>query len=182
MSNEFNTRILIIDDEDVVRESIRQILMPNPAQTKDYSAASAALFDEKPTPVAPPEQLFEYTIQEATNGQDGLEMVRQAIARYTPFSLIFIDLRMPGWDGLTTCQKIREIDTKAQIYLLTAYSDYSASEIQARGGVDVGYLAKPFTPEEIIQLASKATYDWQRLQNLEKLLFAISGRTFDVAP
>ncbi|MDX1908912.1 MAG: hypothetical protein SF053_17885, partial [Bacteroidia bacterium] len=47
---------------------------------------------------------------------------------------------------------------------------------------DVGYLAKPFTPEEIIQLASKATYDWQRLQNLEKLLFAISGRTFDVAP
>jgi signal transduction histidine kinase len=77
---------------------------------------------------------------------------------------------MPGWDGLTTCVEIRKLDPKAQISFITAFTDRSIDEIIKQAGGDVGYLSKPFIPEEILQLATKSLYDWARLTNLEKLL------------
>jgi len=167
-------RLLIIDDEEIVRDSIREIL--NPEEENDFShelgAASSDLFGQVKEVVERNSRTTHphFDITEAKNGEEGLQKVKNSIEKGTPFNVIFIDMRMPGWDGLTTCIKIRKVDPKAQISFITAFTDRSIEEIIKQVGGDVGYLSKPFIPEEIIQLATKGLYDWARLTNLEKLL------------
>ena len=167
-----NSRILIIDDEEIVRDSIRGILQPEDHHDTEIDDAAALLFDEVQPVVKDFKKynLIDFEISEASNGQDGLRWVQQSIEDNAPFAVIFIDMRMPGWDGLTTAVEIRKIDPKAQIYFVTAYSDQPIEEIARKAGRDVGYLNKPFNSEEILQIATKGIYDWQRLSNLEKLL------------
>ncbi len=84
-------------------------------------------------------------------------------------------MRMPGWNGLETAVEIRKYDAKAEIIFVTAYSDRSIEEIVEQAGQNVGYHCKPYAPEEIIQLATKAVTDYNKLRNLEKLIESISS-------
>ena len=84
-------------------------------------------------------------------------------------------MRMPGWSGLETAVEIRKYDVKAEIIFITAYSDRSIDEIVEQAGQNVGYHCKPYAPEEIIQLATKAVTDYNKLRNLEKLIESISS-------
>jgi len=83
-------------------------------------------------------------------------------------------MRMPGWNGLETAIEIRKLDVKAEIIFITAYSDRSIDEIVEQAGQNVGYHCKPYAPEEIIQLATKAVTDYNKLRNLEELIESIS--------
>ncbi len=172
-----NTRVLVIDDEEIVRDSIREILIPNKEDHSNLNDAAFDLFDEiVPTVESEPIKYRpEFTFEEANNGKAGLEKVRVACENEEPYAVIFLDMRMPDWDGLKTCEEIRQIDPKVQIFFITAYSDRSIDEISIRAGYDIGYLSKPFVQEEIIQIATKGVHDWQRLTSLEQLL-EIIGR------
>jgi len=77
---------------------------------------------------------------------------------------------MPGWDGLETVHHIRQIDRQAEVVFVTAYSDNTIEQVVQRAGPNVGYHLKPFAPEEIKQIATKAVYDWNKLRRLEKLI------------
>src|SRR5262249_3354545 len=69
----------------------------------------------------------------------------------------------------------RKYDAKAEIIFVTAYSDRSIDEIVEQAGQNVGYHCKPYAPEEIIQIATKAVTDYNKLRNLEKLIESISS-------
>ena len=176
MNPELNTRVLVVDDEPIVRDSIREILCP---QRRDYGALDAAsmqLFDE-PAPVAPSRwslEVLQIELDEASSGRSALEMVQRAMDQRRPYALILLDMRMPGWDGLTTAQALREVDQKAEIVFVTAHSDHAIRDVVQRAGPHVGYLCKPFVAEEIQQMATKAIYDWSRLRNLESLIGVLS--------
>lgn len=165
-----NSRILVIDDEEVVRDSIRLILASRPVDNKELDAFAAALFDDLPAAPRPSSRLVEFTVDEAASGKAGLEMVCAALSARRPYAAVFVDMRMPGWDGLETVQHIREIDRQAEIVFITAYSDSTIEEIVDRAGPNVGYHLKPFAPDEIKQIATKAIYDWNKLRRLEKLI------------
>jgi signal transduction histidine kinase/DNA-binding NarL/FixJ family response regulator len=165
-----NSRILVIDDEEVVRDSIRLILASRPVDNKELDAFAADLFDDLPAAPRPPSKLVAFTVDEAASGKAGLEMVRAALAAHRPYAAVFVDMRMPGWDGLETVQHIREIDRQAEIVFITAYSDSTIEEIVERAGPNIGYHLKPFAPDEIKQIATKAIYDWNKLRRLEKLI------------
>lgn len=168
----YNTRVLIVDDEEIVRDSIREILIPRKKEDQGLDEAALDLFDEEETVAEEMIHSYhpEFELDEANNGKTGLDKVIQATESGNPFAVIFLDMRMPGWDGLKTCVEIRKIDPKAQIFFVTAYTDRSIDEIIQQAGGDVGYLSKPFVQEEILQLATKGIYDWYRLTNLEHLL------------
>ena len=100
-------------------------------------------------------------------------MVRAALTEGRPYAAIFVDMRMPGWDGVETVQHLREIDREAEVVFVTAFSDSSIEEIVERAGPNVGYHLKPFAPEEIKQIATKAVYDWNKLRRLERLIHMI---------
>jgi signal transduction histidine kinase len=173
MRERLNTRILVIDDEEAIRDSFREILVP---KRRDYGAlddASDALFGAQER-AARGSELFDFELEEAADGESGFAKVRDAVESGRPYAAIFVDMRMPGRGGLETVQRIREIDGRAEIIFITAYSDHSIEEVVDRAGANVGYHTKPFAPEEIRQLATKAVYEWNKTRNLEELITIIS--------
>jgi two-component system, NtrC family, sensor kinase len=182
MQEAANTAVLVIDDEEMVRDNIEEILVPRKnGSAKEIGMAASILFD---TPVQPllkkrNSNMPDFTVHKASNGMEGLELVKKSVARGTPYAVIFLDMRMPGWDGVETAVQIRKFDTKAEIIFVTAFSDNSIDDIVARAGQNVGYHCKPYASEEITQLATKAVSDYNKLRNLEKLIEAISSITLD---
>ncbi|MGY3214329.1 ATP-binding protein [Mucilaginibacter sp. HD30] len=175
--NEVNTSILIIDDEEMVRDNIADILMPQ-SSFEDYDNMNDAmdvLFDApKPLLSTRTSTRPVFTVDKAANGMEGIKCVKQAVEEQRPYAVIFLDMRMPGISGLETAIEIRKHDMKVEIIFITAYSDRSIDEIVEQAGQNVGYHCKPYAPEEIIQIATKAVTDYNKLRNLEKLIESIS--------
>ncbi len=174
-----NTRILVIDDEQVVRDTFCEILSKKNTSDAVMNNAAAALFDEPVTSDHRNENLIDYRVDIAINGQDAFEKVKESLKQNDRYALIFCDMRMPGWDGLTTVQQIRTIDTQAEIVFVTAYSDHSAEDITKAAGPHVGYHCKPFEADEIRQIATKGICDWNKLRDLENLIQITSDLNLD---
>lgn len=180
MFKKFNTRILVIDDEETVRDSFREILIPvrsNHKNLRELSDAAADLFGDdnllENTKLSSP-GVMKFEIDDAPNGKEGFEAVRKACEENRPYAAIFVDMRMPGWDGLETVIQIRKIDSRAEIIFVTAYSDHSIEEIVLQAGANVTYYCKPFSVDEILQIATKAIYEWNKTRNLEDLIEVFS--------
>ncbi len=151
-------RILVVDDNRSIHEDFRKILCPHEPGEADLARE---LFGQD-TAVRRLELSFE--LAGAMQGQEALEMVRQAQADGNPFALVFMDVRMPpGWDGIETTARVWEVDPSIQIVICTAYSDYSLAEIVGRLGRSDRFvlLKKPFDVVEVQQLASAFTEKWR---------------------
>ncbi|WP_166444687.1 hybrid sensor histidine kinase/response regulator [Dyadobacter bucti] len=176
--NEINTSVLIIDDEEMVRDNMEEILVPRhqSIESQQINHAASILFDA-PTPILTPitSNIPVFKVEKASNGMEGLEKVKASIKNKSPYAVIFLDMRMPGWDGLETTIEIRKFDSKAEIIFVTAFTDHSIEEIIEQAGQNVGYHCKPYASEEIIQLATKAVTDYSRLRNLESLIESIAS-------
>ena len=71
------------------------------------------------------------------------------------FSLVITDLKMPGMSGLEVLKSIKILQPEIPVIIITGYSTVdTAVETMKSGAVD--YLAKPFTPEQIIEKVNKA--------------------------
>ncbi|MBS1527770.1 MAG: response regulator [Bacteroidetes bacterium] len=176
--SELNTSVLVIDDEEMVRDNIEDILIPRnySEEQEEMDSAFDVLFgNTKPLLATRTPSIPAFTVDKASNGMEGLRKVRAAVEKGTPYAVIFLDMRMPGWNGLETAIEIRKIDAKAEIIFITAYSDRSIDEIVEQAGQNVGYHCKPYAPEEIIQIATKAVTDYNKLRNLEQLIESIAN-------
>jgi len=181
MEQQFNTRILVIDDEENVGDSFRRILQSHESKREDYSElneAGSILFDitdnSEQRAMSRSSATFNFEFDEASNGKQGYEMIKSAIEKGHPYAAVFVDMRMPGWDGLETVGHIREVDKRCEVIFVTAYSDYSIKEIVTSVGTNISYHCKPFSVEEIEQIATKAVYEWNKTRNLEDLIKTIS--------
>lgn len=68
-----------------------------------------------------------------------------------PFHLVFLDVRMPGLDGVETCRAIREIDPRIIIIMISAYAvEKEVEEAQRLGALD--FLSKPFDVKRIFSI------------------------------
>ena len=151
-------RILVIDDNPAIHEDIRKILSPSEHDT-DMEEVKAALFGAQPSSV----QRFSFEIDSALQGEEGLEKVKAAAAAGRPYSMAFVDVRMPpGWDGVETISRIWKEHSDLQVVICTAYSDYSWEEmIRTVGPSDsLLILKKPFDNIEVLQMAHALTEKW----------------------
>jgi len=103
--NDVNTRVLVIDDEEMVRDNIEDILAPR-GQSEDQESIDNAfdvLFGSvKPLLITRASSIPTFKVDKASNGMEGLKKVRKAVAENYPYAIIFLDMRMPGWNGLET--------------------------------------------------------------------------------
>lgn len=169
-----NRRVLVIDDNPAIHDDFRKILSPRGLGETALSEVEAALFGDATEPAMP----VAFAIDSASQGQEGVAMVRRAQENRQPYAMAFVDARMPpGWDGIETAAKIWEQDPQVQIVVCTAYSDYSWQEIRKKLVYTdrLVILKKPFDIIEVLQLADALTEKWRlarqdrhHLQDLEQ--------------
>jgi PAS domain S-box-containing protein len=154
-----NRRILVIDDNPSIHADFRKILCPDNAVNPALKEMEAALFDQ----TQPAEDQSGFELDSAFQGQEGLEVVKQALAENRPYAMAFVDVRMPpGWDGVETIARIWEVYPQLQIVVCTAYADYSWEQLRAKVGQPDSLLVlkKPFDNIEVQQLAHSLTQKW----------------------
>jgi len=83
-------------------------------------------------------------IDEYDNGWKGLDALTQK-----KYSLLVLDLMLPGVNGMEICRKIRQANNQMPILMLTSKSE----EEDKIAGLDIGaddYLTKPFSNGELL--------------------------------
>ena len=150
-------RILLIDDNPSIHEDYRKILN---APSRQLTSAEANFFDEPDLPAA---QHVDIRLDSAFQGQEALNKVKLALENKQPYSMAFVDMRMPpGWDGVKTIHELWRVQPDLQVVICTAYSDSSWDDIcQKLGYTDqLLILKKPFDNIEVAQLAIALTKKW----------------------
>ncbi|MFT5303059.1 MAG: diguanylate cyclase (GGDEF)-like protein [Mariniblastus sp.] len=152
-------RILIVDDNPAIHGDFRKIL--GKKTESELDSAAAEFFGDTETEsnkfVA---QEAEWELSFADQGLKAIKMIEDSIRENNPFSMAFIDIRMPpGIDGIETTKAIWKIDPGLQVVICTAYSDYRWEDmIAAIGGNDqLLILKKPFDNIEVLQLVTALT-------------------------
>lgn len=105
-----------------------------------------------------------YTIYEAENGREALELLHQVIP-----DLIISDIMMPDMDGLELCNKIKNAPATCQIPFIMLSAKGSVE--QRTEGYEVGadaYIAKPFHISHLLVRIRKLLEYRQRLNDLFK--------------
>lgn len=156
------SRILIVDDNKEIHNDFRKILLPsqNQKMTEELDKLEA-LFND--TAHFPRVEENTRTIVSAYQGEEAIDVVKASLSEGTPFSLAFIDVRMPpGIDGIETAKAILDIDPEIQIVICSAYSDYSWHEIVERLENSDRFLIlkKPFDNIEVRQISSVLHSRW----------------------
>jgi diguanylate cyclase (GGDEF)-like protein/PAS domain S-box-containing protein len=183
-------RILVIDDNRAIHQDFAKILEP-PRVSGELAALDADLFGE-PATVLPaaalPGSPMTFELHFASQGEQGVALVAAATSRQEPFSVAFVDMRMPpGWDGVETIRRLWELDPELQCVICTAYSDYSWEEILQKLGVSdkLLLLRKPFDPAEVGQLACSLAEKWRLARHahlkLEQLRAMVAEQTAQLA-
>ncbi len=90
-----------------------------------------------------------FDIYTAENGEDGWKIVQDNL-----IEIVLTDFNMPGWDGLTTLKKIKELNPEIDIVVMTAFGTIeSAVGLMKAGAYD--YLTKPIDLDELENLLSR---------------------------
>lgn len=125
-------KILIVDDEPVLRSSLVTILEQEVAEN--------------------------ISCDQASTGKEALDLIEK-----NTYELVIMDVKMPEMDGLTALQKIKEVDPKIFVVILTAHSNVrDAIEAIKEGAYD--YLEKPIQREKLIEIYKQS----QQAKNLVK--------------
>ena len=116
-------KILAVDDEPVVLDSLRKILV-----------------------------LDGYSVDTVESGPEALSLVQRH-----DYDFVFTDLKMPGMDGVEVVKAVHHLRPDVDIVVITGFATIeSAVETMQHG--TVAYIEKPFTPDELTDLAKTLLY------------------------
>jgi formate/nitrite transporter len=77
------------------------------------------------------------------------------LAGESAFDVILCDWQMPEFDGMDVIEELDRISPGSAVVMISGYPTLGrATEAMKRGAMD--YVAKPFTPEEILEAVKKA--------------------------
>ena len=90
----------------------------------------------------------EYNVIKANSGLQCLRILQGG----DKIDLILLDIQMPGMDGIKVMELIQKHDywNKIPVIFLTASSD-KHTVLQAGKMGAIGYIKKPFVPEDLVQ-------------------------------
>ncbi|MGH2493586.1 MAG: response regulator [Ktedonobacteraceae bacterium] len=114
-------RVLIVDDQTLVREGFRKLLELEP----DFEIAGTA-----------------------GDGEAALILVERLYEQAIPPDVILMDIRMPRMDGIVATRAIKERWPGAHIVILTTFDDTELIHAGLRAGA-LGYSLKDITADEL---------------------------------
>ena len=135
MNNNRKAKVLIVDDEKIVRDFLARVLSMQGIEIKT-----------------------------AEDGFKAIEAVKQE-----KFDLAFIDIRMPGMNGLETFRELKKIDPDLKYAMMTGYSVDELLE-SARGEGVNNFFKKPFDINSINMFLKSYAQDLPREKPLNILV------------
>ena len=90
-----------------------------------------------------------YRVATARDGAEAIEMVK---SRH--YDIIFLDVRLPGMDGVETFEQVKKIDPEATVIMMTGYTE---EDLVKRALSEGAYtcIYKPFDMEKVIGLVEQ---------------------------
>lgn len=94
---------------------------------------------------------FGYQVDTAASGPEALGKLEKL-----SFDLLFVDIKMPGMDGIELLGKVKEEYPDTTVVIITAYGSIeTAVEAMKLGAAD--YLLKPFKPDQLSLVMEKVS-------------------------
>ena len=93
---------------------------------------------------------LDYRVIVAADGREGLELIEKQSPR-----MAFVDIDMPGMDGLEVLAEIRRRGLDLTVVMITAYATIERAVRAMRDGA-YDFIPKPFEPEHIALTVRKA--------------------------
>jgi signal transduction histidine kinase/DNA-binding response OmpR family regulator len=113
------------------RKNLRTLAVDDEADVRSYFEDIAARFG--------------FACDTAASGEEALEKIRQD----GPYTIYFIDWKLPGIDGIELSRKIKESEESHPIVIMISATEWSVIETRARrAGVD-RFLPKPLFPSAV---------------------------------
>ena len=97
-------------------------------------------------------ELHGFEVITATNGEEGV----QKFVKYNP-SLVIMDGDMPILDGYQAFKQIKAIDTRANVVIVTGFSEFEPKSREAIKEGLIKVISKPLGVDELLELAKKHT-------------------------
>ncbi len=146
-------KVLVVDDEAIVRESTREWL-------KEEGFFTAA----------------------ADSGQKALELLAEGAEKEQPFSMMLTDIKMPGMDGVELLTRAKEISPDLTVIMMTAYAAVdSAVDAMKLGAMD--YLTKPFDPDVLVAMTLEVFQEYEmakaRSETVDAVILSAGARLFE---
>ncbi len=114
-----------------------------------------------------------YDVVDVPDGPSALDVVRAS-----PMDLVLLDIRLPGMDGIEVLERIKAIDERVEVILVTAVKTVRTAVAAMKLGA-FDYLTKPFEEDELLSLASRAL-ERRTLEREVALLRSELARTHDL--
>jgi two-component system, NtrC family, sensor kinase len=103
-----------------------------------------------------------YRCRQATSGATALQQLQTESAE-----LVITDIRMPGMSGVQLADAVAMMLPDALLVFITGYAEYSALS-QAIKQRPIGFLEKPFLPDQLLALVDKAFRHWSDRRNAQE--------------
>lgn len=121
-----DARILVVDDDEAVRDALQLILEDFGQDSGDGAGA--------------------LRVTCAPDGPTAVDLVRQET-----FDLVFLDLNLPGIDGFEVLRRMKTHDPSLEVLILSA-TDRAREAVEALRCGAFDYLTKPFSPDRLLNL------------------------------
>lgn len=109
-------------------------------------------------------------VGEATNAAEALALIKAL-----DYSILFIDISMPGMSGLEIGRAIQELPNPPHVIFVTAYEEYAVAAFEVNA---VDYMLKPVDPKRLKKAIDKVV----RLQMEDGGISGNGSQTAPVAP
>ena len=157
-----SNRILVVDDDVQLLDEFKRCLgegFDTDSSTSTLSDLEKVLFgddtDESGT--------ARFNVEIRGQGEAAVEAVRDAVKVGQPFSIVFLDIRMPpGIDGIEAAKQIRALDRDVNIVIVTGSASTKVDNLgtEIPPADKVFFFEKPFHGVECRQLAAALCGKW----------------------
>ena len=147
------TRVLLVEDEEDAREILEFYL--------------DTVFDE---------------VSIACDGEQGLEIYKNAYDDKKAFDLVLTDIRMPNKDGLSMIEDITKINDNQKFIIVSAYKDeeYLFKSISLNV---ISYFVKPLEVKNMMEMLkkvkSKVLEEKSKIETIDEVLILNDSYTFN---
>ncbi len=104
--------------------------------------------------------------QEVETAASGREALRKL--KSIPTDLMFVDIKMPGMDGIELLRKVKTDYPETSVIIITAYGSIESAVTAMKMGAD-DYLLKPFNPNQLSLLMEKVMHQKRLLSQCDYL-------------